>query len=193
MVHKCIHTAGIGGHSDLTKVSFKPTYYDLKLIHAMRIFKIFAPATALIGLNLALRHEWLVTLHWSRPTGKTDSRPWVAASASLAWAANGGFRRNPKSAYDFPLVFTRSRCRSACSPQESVAWEIGVFPLGDSNGLEAVVGICDLPAPDRTFPSRDRQAALWWSPRQSGCPDSTNSSHCRVTGVETSNWQPREK
>ncbi len=48
--------------------------------------------------------------------------------------------------------------KSGFSPQESVAREIGVSPIGDGKGLLAGVEICDLPAPDRTFISRDRQA-----------------------------------
>ena len=57
----------------------------------------------------------LFPLQWSRPTGNVDYRPWVTASAFLAWVANGGFRQNRKSASHFSLRFAQFRWLSGFS------------------------------------------------------------------------------
>lgn len=55
----------------------------------------------------------------SRPTSKLDHRPWVTASAFLAWTTNGRFRRNRRAASHSSLGFSRFRCMSGSSPVES--------------------------------------------------------------------------
>src|SRR5450830_291511 len=56
-------------------------------------------------------------------------RPGATAPEFLASAANGRFPRNRRSAYDFSLGFTRFRCRSVFSLQESVVGELNTVSL----------------------------------------------------------------
>ena len=52
------------------------------------------------------KHRPRLTLPRSRPAMKVDDRPWVSATAFLAWSATGWLRGNPMSAWHFYLGFT---------------------------------------------------------------------------------------
>lgn len=90
----------------------------------------------------------------------------MTASGFLALTVSDCLTQNRKLDWDFRLSLAQFQRVPVYSLQESVAWEIGVSPLGDSNRRTSDIELCDVLPPKRSLATGDRRTAMWLVLRQ---------------------------